>query len=86
MTPLIEKVKPTTGLLAIVDPQGNLIHTMLGLKREEIIEEFLREEQVMNLIGNVGRTLRMEPRRCAKSWEAYEAEGYRIIPVKIIPD
>jgi hypothetical protein len=72
-----------TQLLALVDPQGNVVHTKIGLVATEIIEEWLAEESSINFIGNLGRASRGESRRCLPSWEAYEAEGYTIQPVKI---
>ena len=79
------KIKDSEGLLGLIDPQGNIVHTKLGLVESEIIQEWLEEERSMNFIGNLGRSSRRETLRCQPSWEAYEAEGYRIIPVKIVP-
>lgn len=79
-------IKVSTDLLGLVDPQGNIVHTKIGLKAEEIIEDWLDEERTMNIFTNHGRRKREENPSCARSWESYEAEGYRIIPVKIVPD
>lgn len=78
-------IKTSTDLLGLVDPQGNIVHTKIGLKAEEIVEDWLEEEKSINAIRNLGRMFHHEKQSCARSWESYEAEGYRIIPVKIIP-
>jgi hypothetical protein len=84
--PCAENIKVSTDLLGLVDPQGNIVHTKLGLVQAEIIEDWLDEERTMNIFTNHGRRKREENPSCARSWESYEAEGYRIIPVKIVPN
>lgn len=79
-------IKPTSGLLALIDPDGNIVHTKIGLCRDEIIEEWLEEERSMCFLGNLGRASREQTTRCTPLWEGYEAEGYSIQPVKVVAE
>ena len=79
----MKTIKPCTELYAVCDPQGNIVHTCLSTKPDEAIEEWLKTEQAMNWIGNLGRAMRQEGKRYTPSWEGYEAEGYTIEEVEI---
>lgn len=79
------KTEPMLGLYCVCDPNGVLVHTTVGVEPRDCIEEWLHTEQSMNFIGNLGRQIRGETKRCAPSWEGYEAEGYRIVRVNLIP-
>lgn len=77
--------KPTTGLFAVCDPHGNLVHTTVCTKPEESIAEWLSIEGSINWLINLTNGRRGN-RKCLPSWEGYEAEGYRIVPVTLNPD
>lgn len=77
--------KPTTGLFAVCDPQGNLVHTTVCTTPEEAIAEWLSIERGMNWLVNL-MPHRRGNQRCLPSWEGFEAEGYRIVPVTLSPD
>jgi len=59
-------------------------HTTIFLNPEESVEEFLKQEQCITLIANVGRVKRGERKCATPSWEHYEAEGYRVVKCQII--
>ena len=78
--------RPMSGLFCVCDPEGILIHTTCSPDEAGAIEFWLDTEKSMNMIGNLGRASRGEPQRCASSWEQYEAEGYTVVNVSLIPD
>jgi hypothetical protein len=77
------KLEPVTGLFAVVDPQGNIVHTTIRTQPEESILEWMNVEQSMQWIKNMGRKAIGQPYGPAPSWEGYEAQGYRIVPVEV---
>lgn len=82
----IAPIKVSTGLFAVCDPCGNIVHTTISVSAANAIDEWLEQEGVCNFISNLGRRSRGESLRCRPSWEQFEAEGYRIVPVKISPE
>ena len=70
----------------VVDADGVIVHTTISLTREDAIEEWLSTESSMNWLANLGRGARGQQRKCADSWEAFEARGYTVIPVSIVPE
>lgn len=69
---------------AIKDPDGDVIHTFLSSDRQEVIDDFVKSEQTMNLIYNASRIVAGLTTRCAQSWEQWEAEGYSVVRVKVV--
>lgn len=67
----------------IKDPDGHLIHTHVADEPEDAIADFLKTEQAMNILYNAARVTHRRPEECTKSWEGFEAEGYRVVPVYI---
>lgn len=73
-----------THLFTIQDPTGHVIVTMVSLSEPEAIREFMETEQGINIIANAGRWSRGEKTGPAPSWEYYEAEGFKVIPISIV--
>lgn len=48
------------------------------------VELFMNIERTMWDLYNAGRVPRGETHLCGKSWEQFEAEGYRIVTVRIV--
>ncbi len=67
---------PCVGLWAIADPQGNLNHTTVAAIAEESVNKFMSQERIL------AHMLRGTP---CPSWEGYEAEGYRVVGVTLVP-
>lgn len=65
----------------IVSPDNELIFTTVSTTEADSIREWVEQEQSMNFIANMGRGARGEEQACAKSWEGFEAEGYRVAPI-----
>lgn len=59
-------------------------HTTLFLTPEDSIEEFLKQEQSMNWLANLGRSSRGEQKKATPSWEGFEAKGYRVRKCQIV--
>lgn len=70
-------VKPCGPLYAVCDPDGNLVHTCLSTIPKEAQDEFCKIENTISSI--------FKPHQFACSWEQFEAEGYTIHPVMLIP-
>lgn len=68
---------------AVRDPDGHLVHTFLSTEPADVSTEWIKTEQAMNLIYNAGRVIRGEQLKCTPSWEAFEAEGYSLVRVKV---
>lgn len=77
--------KPLMGLYCVCDPAGNLVHTTVFTTQKESIEEWMKIESNMNDLANMCRTVRHEPILCFQSWEQFEAEGYTVVPVVLLP-
>jgi hypothetical protein len=77
--------RPVTGLCCVCDPQGCLVHTTVATDPQSAIEEWLRIESAVTLVANAARVIRGESKKCLESWEGFEAQGYRIVPVDLIP-
>lgn len=41
-------------------------------------------EQTMQALYNAAKMLAGKPESCAKSWEQFEAEGYRIVTIRLV--
>ena len=81
----MKKIKPCTDLYAICYPEGDLMFTSLSISEEEAIKEFLEIEGVGNWIYNLGRSSRGESKVYQSSWEGYEAQGYTVERVSLVP-
>lgn len=79
---LVSCVKPAE-YFCVVDPQGVFVHPTISLKPEDAIEQWLETERACNMIVNAGRSSRGESPRCVPSWEHFEAQGYRVLPVRL---
>ncbi len=73
-------------MFVVCDPQGILVHTTVSLDQSGAVELWLEQEGVCNEIYNVGRGVRGESKRCRPSWEQFEAQGYRVIRVRLVPE
>jgi hypothetical protein len=70
---------------AIRDPDGDLNHTTVAIDKEDAIEQFLGIERTMFLLCNSARVAEGNfALTCTPSWEVYEAEGYSVVPVKLV--
>lgn len=78
--------KTSTVLFCVVDPNGVLVHTTISTSVDGAVEEWMNIEGTMNDFTNMFRAIRKEARKCFKSWEQFEAEGYAVIKVSIIPE
>lgn len=67
----------------VVDATGVLVHTTLSLSRDEAINQWLAQEQAVNFFVNAGRSSRGESPVCSASWEQFEAQGFKVLPVKL---
>lgn len=77
-------IEPVTGLFAVYDPTtGYIVHTTVSTKPEESISMWMQIEGCMNRVVNMFRQQRGEPKQCFQSWEQFEAQGYKIVPVKL---
>lgn len=79
-----EKYAQLTPFFAIKDPEGLINHMTMRTEPEEAVEEFLDDELAMNLIANCGRFERGEQRVSEKTWEQWQAEGYSVVPVRML--
>ncbi|HEY6154671.1 MAG TPA: hypothetical protein VIW07_13100 [Candidatus Udaeobacter sp.] len=77
--------KPLLDMFCVCDPKGVLVHTTVATDEKSAIEFWMETESAMNLLSNCGRTVRGESQRCLPSWEGFEAEGYRVVRVNLIP-
>lgn len=78
--------KPLTGMFAVCDPQGVIVHTTVSTDYQGAIEMWFDVERGMNKLANMCRVVRGEPPCCMPSWEGYEAEGYRVIRLTLVPN
>lgn len=67
----------------VIDPQGVLVHTTISLSESEAVNQWIETEQSMNFIGNMVALANGHAQRCARSWEQYEAEGYKVVSVRL---
>lgn len=79
---LVSCVRPAE-YFCVVDPQGTFVHPTISLKQGDAIDQWLETERACNIIVNAGRSSRGESFRCVPSWEHYEAQGYRVLPVRL---
>ena len=77
--------QPLPDLFCVCDPTGHLVHTTVAIDEKSSIEEWLETEKCMQWIYNLGRRHRGESEACLSSWEGYEAQGYRVVTVELIP-
>lgn len=82
--------KPLTGLFAVCDPNGVLVHTTVATDEKSAIELWMDIEKSHNWISNLcrqakGPRLKIYRPTCMQSWEAFEAEGYAVVPVGLFP-
>lgn len=78
--------QPLTGLFCVCDVNGHLVHTTVAISPQDAIDEWLSIEGSMNSLANLCRTVKKEPKKCLPSWEGFEAEGYRIVRVQLLPE
>jgi len=71
-------------LFTIKDPDGCLVHTVVGTEPEDVVENFMDIERAMFEIFRAGLRDRGEKDQCFPSWEQWEAQGYQIVPVQIV--
>lgn len=76
---------PNDELFAVCDPDGHIMHTTVTPDTQQSIDEFLSVEQSMQWVVNLNREAHGKRPACASSWEGFEAQGYRVIPVSIVP-
>lgn len=69
---------------AVRDPDGHLVHTFLCTERDEVEQDWIKTEQAMNLLYNSARVIKGQAQKCTPSWEAFEAEGYSLVRVKLV--
>ena len=70
-------LKPTEILWAIADPSGLINHTTLMCRDQDAIAEWMKQEQTLTRIFRPGPV---------PSWEGYEAEGYRAVRCRVVPE
>lgn len=80
---LLAGVKPNQTYFCVLDPQGTFVHPTISLTEKEAVTQWLEQEQACNIIVNAGRGARGESPRCSPSWEQFEAEGFRVVKVKM---
>lgn len=69
-------------LFCVYDPTTNhLVHTTVATKPEESIELWMEIESAMNHVTNMICPSRRGKPQCHQSWELYEAQGYKVVPV-----
>lgn len=81
----MSETKQLDGLFAVCDPTGHLVHTTVATSSELAIEQWMETESAINNLANMCRVIKRERTKCMQSWEQFEAEGYRIVPVKVVP-
>lgn len=81
----MNKVKPSGVMFCVVDPAGVMVHTTVSLDEQGAINEWITTEQSMNWVHNAVRKVQGQQQVCAPSWEGFEAQGYRVIPIELIP-
>jgi hypothetical protein len=79
------KPKPSCSLFCVCDPDGNLVFTTISTTEKDSIKEWMDQERVTEEISNLGRVMRGEPKTCCPSWEQFEAQGYTIVSVVLLP-
>lgn len=79
-------MNPVTGLFCIYDPETkHLVHTTVSTKPETSIEIWMDIEGAVNHVANLICPARQGKPHCHQSWELYEAQGYRVVPVTLAP-
>ncbi|MDC1268189.1 hypothetical protein N8Z76_00490 [Gammaproteobacteria bacterium] len=73
----------TSDLLTIKSPEGDLIHTHVGVTEQDCIHSFLETEKTMWWILNLGRKSRGQEPKPVPGWDHYLVEGYTLVPVKL---
>lgn len=68
--------KPLLALYAVCDPRGDINHTTIAPTDAQAIQLWMDQEQTLTPI------LRGTP---AQSWEVFEAEGYSVVRVDVLP-
>ena len=81
----MNKIKPSGTMFCVVDPHGVMVHTTVSLDEEGAIKQWIETEQAMNWVHNAVRRVQGSAQVCAASWEGFESEGYRVIPIELIP-
>lgn len=76
-------VEPNQTYFCVLDPKGIFVHPTISLTEKEAVTQWLEQEQACNIIVNAGRHTRGESQRCSPSWEQFEAEGFRVVKVKM---
>lgn len=69
--------KPLKRLYAVCDPTGHIDHTTISVLDEDAVGLWMKTEQTLIPI------FRGKP---AQSWEVYEAEGYSVVRVDVVPE
>lgn len=73
-----------TYFFAVKDPQGCVNHTAVAMDEDYAVEQFLNIESAMNDLCNAFKTVKGLQTRCGKSWEQYEAEGFKIVTIRLV--
>lgn len=82
---MIEAI-PSEGLFCVCDPDGALIHTTVARTEQDSVFMWMEIQASQNAFRNVAREYNGQKAVCLSSWDGYEAEGYSVVPVKLIPE
>lgn len=69
---------------AVRFPDGGVRHTFLSTEQQEVIDNFIHEEQLCGMIANVGRLERGEKTKSAPRWMEFEKQGFSLVRVKVV--
>jgi hypothetical protein len=72
-----------TEYFCVVDPSGVIVHPTISLTKQEAIDQWIEQERACNFIVNAGRAARNEAPKCSPSWEQFEAQGFKCLPVRL---